>query len=300
MEIQNDWMKLKNLAIFKAFPEERLTELSKVLKPVAYKQGEIIFEEGSRGNSLFLVTSGEVKIEKRLDAEGREFKQLALFTEGAFFGEMALMEDQVRFARAAASADVTMLELEKTALFKWIEKQPVAAISFFVEMVRVISQRLRRTSSELTMLFDLSQSVLRTYPSSKDFLAKALNEIMLHMEGAWSSAACIYNSFNDEFEIAGAEGTFKDTAVMAMQAAGDIKSEWMNPNTYLLVLPGKNKPQGYMIFSKQGEIDMEERNGITIAFNTLSYLLSSALENIEHQNELILKERLEFKKIGGI
>lgn len=300
MKPHNQTKQLKNLSIFKAFPEERLNELANVLKAVSFKKDSVIFEEGSRGNSLFLITSGQVIIDKKLDAGGKSFKQLALFTEGDFFGEMALVKDQVRFARAVARTDVAILELEKSTLFEWIEKQPVTGISFFMEMVRVISQRLRRTSSELTMLFNLSQLVLEPHRSEKAFVARVLKEIMLHLEGAWSAMACVYNLFNEEFEVASAIGPSKDSLVSAVQTkpGPSIQSKWLDNSVYRLVFPGKKRPQGYMIFSAQGGLELEARNSLTVAFTTVSYLISSVLENIRHQTENTLMERLKSQKLG--
>lgn len=290
---------LKSLPIFRAFPEDRLEELSKVLIPVSARKDAVIFEEGSRGNSLFLIVSGQVRVDKKLDQEGKDFKQLAIFSEGDFFGEMALVEDQVRFARAVAQTDAELMELEKSSLFKWIEKQPVAAISFFIEMVRVMSQRLRRTSSELTMLFDLSQLVFESHPSGKAFLSKALGEIMLHLEGPWSAAAFSYNPFNDEFETASAIGAAAGSLGCACQGR-DIKSEWLKDSVYRLVLRGKDRPHGCIVFSMEAGLEPEERNSITVALTTVGYLLSSVLENIEHQTETVLMERLKTRKMGSI
>ncbi len=300
MKPHDQTKRLKSLSIFKSFPEEKLEQLANVLKPVSLKKDSVIFEEGSRGNSLFLVTSGLVGINKKLDAGGKSFKQLALFTEGDFFGEMALVKDQVRFAKAVALTDVTLFELEKSTLFEWIEKQPVTGISFFVEMVRVISQRLRRTSSELTMLFNLSQLVLKPHQSEKAFVASALKEIMLHLEGSWSAVACVYNPFNEEFEVVSAVGPSKDSLVSAVQTKPDsaIRSQWLDDCAYRLVFPGKKCPQGYMIFSAQSELELEARNSLTVAFTTVSYLISSVLENIRHQTENTLMERLKSQKLG--
>lgn len=300
MKPHNQTQHLKTLAIFRAFPEEKLEQLANVLKPVSFKKDSVIFEEGSRANSLFLIKSGQVEINKKRDTGGKSFKQLALFTEGDFFGEMALVKDQVRFARAVAQTDVTLFELEKSTLFEWIEKQPVTGISFFVEMVRVISLRLRRTSSELTMLFNLSQLVLEPHQSEKSFVVSALKEIMLHLEGTWSAVACLYNPFNEEFEVAAAVGPSKDSLVSAVQTKPDstIQSQWLDDRAYRLVFPGKDRPQGYMIFSAQGTLELEERNSLTVAFATMSYLTSSVLENIRHQTENALMERLKSQKLG--
>ncbi|MFH1619104.1 MAG: Crp/Fnr family transcriptional regulator [bacterium] len=288
---------LKSLAIFRAFPEDKLKELAEVLSPVSHTKNGIIFDEGSRGNSLFLVTAGEVRIEKKLDPEGKTFKQLAIFAEGDFFGEMALVEDQVRFARAFAQTDVSLLELEKSKLFGWIEKQPVAAVSFFVEMVRTISLRLRRTSSELTMLFDLSRLAMEHHASGEAFLARLLDEVMPHLEGAWKVGAYFYNQFNGEYVLTASVGPGASALPAPEMLPQDSRSAWLNDSVYRMVLPGKDCPRGYVIFSGPGRLDAGERNNMTVAFTTLACLTVSVLENIEHQTETTLMERLKEQKL---
>ena len=159
---------------------------------------------------------------------------------------------------------------------------------------------LRRTSSELTMLFNLSQLMLEPHQSEKSFITRALNEIMLHMEGTWSAVACVYNPFNEEFEVAAAIGPSRDSFVSTVQIKPDsaIQSQWLGDRAYRLVFPGKDRPQGYMIFSAQGTLEPEERNSLTVAFTTMSYLTSSVLENIKHQTENALMERLKSQKSG--
>jgi CRP/FNR family cyclic AMP-dependent transcriptional regulator len=64
-----------------------------------YNQGQHIFREGEVGDSAFIVFGGNVSI-YRLTEEGEEI--LATLAKGALFGEMALIDDDVRMASAKA------------------------------------------------------------------------------------------------------------------------------------------------------------------------------------------------------
>src|SRR3989339_204938 len=96
---------LKDIGIFKNFSAEMLEEFSAYFKRVVHGRGEVVFREKSEGDTIFIIVSGEVVIEKRLDEEGREFKQLAVLGKGEFFGEMAVIDGQSRTAQARTSEE---------------------------------------------------------------------------------------------------------------------------------------------------------------------------------------------------
>lgn len=64
-----------------------------------FKEGQHIFREGETGDSAFIVFSGNVAIYKPAE-EGEQL--LAKLAKGAMFGEMALIDDDVRMASAKA------------------------------------------------------------------------------------------------------------------------------------------------------------------------------------------------------
>lgn len=61
----NDKSFLKNVKLFADLTNEELTIIGKSLKIVHYKANEVIFEEDSSGNELFLLFEGQVCISKK-------------------------------------------------------------------------------------------------------------------------------------------------------------------------------------------------------------------------------------------
>jgi CRP/FNR family cyclic AMP-dependent transcriptional regulator len=80
------------------------TRYSKFLR--SYNKSEIIFEENSHGNEMYVIHSGLVKISTR--APGQEVV-LATLGPGEFFGEIALVDSGPRTATATADEDDTQL-----------------------------------------------------------------------------------------------------------------------------------------------------------------------------------------------
>ncbi|MBI4052323.1 MAG: Crp/Fnr family transcriptional regulator [Elusimicrobia bacterium] len=290
---------LKSLPLAQHIPPNKLNGFLEFLQPVPIENGQIIFEEGSQGDSLFLIAEGKVRIEKKSGVGEKEQKQLAFLGTGDFFGEMALIEEIPRSAQAVAETDVLLFKLEKKALFKWLKSQPKEAVGFFVELVRVLSQRLRRTSQELTLLFDLSHLVLEKYASRREFISKMLREIIRHLEGSWSGGAYLYNEFNQEMELICTEGPTAPTLPPQLSNRSEGPTGWISPSTYCVLFPGKPDPMGVFLFQNKALMSLQEKNDIAVTLTATAHLASSCLENLQHQEEEVLKQRLKIAHGGA-
>jgi len=71
--------------------------------------GDIVFEEGAEGDSVFVIQSGEVEL-SRLGASGRS--TVARLGPGAFFGEMSVIVGERRTARAVAVVPTRLIQLD--------------------------------------------------------------------------------------------------------------------------------------------------------------------------------------------
>src|SRR5262245_33703241 len=100
---------LRALPLFRHLPDARIEELARILAVQTFPAGGLIFEEGTPGDAMFLIGAGRVRIEKRVEAGG--FAELAVLTPGDVFGEMALIENLPRSARAVAHTTTTVFVL---------------------------------------------------------------------------------------------------------------------------------------------------------------------------------------------
>ena len=57
------------------------------------------------------------------------------------------------------------------------------AIGFFSRLVQMLSGRLRRSSNELTLVFDLSYLLLEPFPNATAMFDKAMPRVMQYLEG---------------------------------------------------------------------------------------------------------------------
>ncbi len=118
--------KLPEVPLFSDLPPEAFIELFERGLLLRFTKGQRVFEQGSVGQSFFIVCQGSVRVVRQEDDRVR---QLAVLPEGSFFGEMALLSDSPRTASVDAASDETQLLEISAALLSELSKRhpPVAA-----------------------------------------------------------------------------------------------------------------------------------------------------------------------------
>ena len=113
---------IRSLALFRHFPEAKLEELARVLSARALPAGAFVFEDGSAGDELFLLSGGQVRIEKEMEGEG--VAELAILSPGDVFGEMALLRGTARTATVTAATPSRLWILSRASLQEAIRRAP--------------------------------------------------------------------------------------------------------------------------------------------------------------------------------
>ena len=289
--------RLRSLAVLRHLPEAKLEELTRVLAVRAVPAGGLVFEDGSVGDTMFLLAEGQVRIEKRVEAGG--FAELALLSPGDVFGEMALIESVPRSARAVAHTDTTLFVLGRQDLDRWLASEPLMAVGFFVELLRVLSHRLRRSSQELVLLYDLSHLAVQRFDDEAAFLVAVLHRMIPHLDGDWSAAAYLYNEFNDEVSRVGTEGRRGESLPRTLPI-GEAASRWLDAASFCVALTGKaDTPLGFLVARNELAMSPVERTEVEVALTTAAHLVASALQNIKHGTEERLRARLQRERTYG-
>lgn len=107
--------------------------------------GTVLFQEGDRGEEMYILQTGKVKISKRI--RGVE-KTLATLEKGEFFGEMAILNDKPRSATAEAVEDCDILVIDRKTFETLLRGNVEIAIRF----IKRLSDRLRETNDQLEAL----------------------------------------------------------------------------------------------------------------------------------------------------
>ncbi len=98
--------------------------------------GQPIFREGDAGSEMYIIETGTVDIHR----ESRGGEPLATLEAGDFFGEMAVLEDQPRFASATARTAVRLLRIDRAAFGDVLSQN----VEIAIRIMRKLTARLRR------------------------------------------------------------------------------------------------------------------------------------------------------------
>jgi len=132
---------LKKIHLFHGLGEDELAAIAAELDEVPYPKGAVIFQQGAKADSFYLIYGGSVRIVR---TQNKKEYQLARLVREDYFGEMALVANRPRSATASALTDTLLLVLSRADFEKLFKKHPQAALNMAVAIrSRELAQRLR-------------------------------------------------------------------------------------------------------------------------------------------------------------
>ena len=147
--------KLKKVRLFQTLQgdEERLAKLADTFSWRQTKAGSEVISEGTEGSELYILYKGAVKVLKRtLDQD-----LYALVTlrddENAFFGELALMDKEVRSASVTAETDCEFLVINREDFNRLGEEDPQLGLLVTRAIGKELAKKLRRANKDMIALF---------------------------------------------------------------------------------------------------------------------------------------------------
>ena len=276
---------------------EKLISHREIINLLTFKEtseNEIIFDEGDDSHSLFILQNGDVVIEKAVNLEKTEFKELAYISSPSFFGEIALFDDVKRTARARAISKCTLIEITQDGFKRILKIDPDLAAEILSFISKTLTLRLAHTSKELTLLYDISKHLVVRYTQEKEFLEKIVDEITLYFNEC-EIEAYYYNFFNDEFEKIYEINPHKNLDVNI----GSYKnSQWINTKTYLQIISDEKQTKSAILYIFEKDLSTQDINDYTTIFNTISYIVSAGMKVASRNNEILLIEKLKRRKEG--
>lgn len=150
--------RLRSVPIFQRLSDTHLSHLGARLGERSYPRSAAIFHQGSEGDELHLIVSGQVRI--YTNSESGQELSVRIFADGDFFGELALLDGRPRSATAETMRPTRTLTLHRTAFLQAIKADPGIAILVLEEL----SHRLRATNTYIEHLAGASaaQRIVRT------------------------------------------------------------------------------------------------------------------------------------------
>jgi diguanylate cyclase (GGDEF)-like protein len=155
---------LRNVNLFHALKEEELKVVATYSEYHRYKTDEVIFEEGSSADELFIIKDGEVLISKK-SGDGKKLS-IASFIAGEAFGELDLLDVTDRTASATAIKESVLLRFpaQNTQFKDILQKHPSIFARILHKLLVTIAGRIRQTNKLLSektpWVQDLRQQLL--------------------------------------------------------------------------------------------------------------------------------------------
>jgi CRP/FNR family cyclic AMP-dependent transcriptional regulator len=148
---------LKKIPLFKDFKSTELASVSMVAHRERYKRDQVIFKEKDKGDALYIIKKGRVRIIKR-DSFGEDHV-LALLKPGEYFGEISLVDRAPRSATVVAHEDTECIAIKRGDFKNLIAGNTEIERKFYKSFSEVLCERLRVTNENLTFSQEINKLI---------------------------------------------------------------------------------------------------------------------------------------------
>lgn len=132
--------------LFAGITPEAARALLAQMRPIELTRGQVLFEEGDEGDTLYVIERGKMKLGRR-SADGRE-NLLQVLGPSEMFGELSLFDPGPRTATLTAVGSVRLQEVDHPRIVQWLQAYPSVA----QHLLEALARRLRRTNDALADL----------------------------------------------------------------------------------------------------------------------------------------------------
>ncbi len=208
---------LSRIPLFQKLSPEELQQLAEEVDQVRFKDDETIFNEQDKGDALYVLESGSVRIWV-LDEDVRPVT-LKELQPGEFFGELAVLDRGPRSTNATAIGETTLHRLSSDDFQKFLMGHPDVAIDIICE----IGARMRQTN---VLVSQRATRNINTEMEERSTIGQRIADRVASFGGSWTFII-IYVSF-----LAGwmAFNTF----VLVHYGSGETGAEF-DPYPYILL-----------------------------------------------------------------
>lgn len=138
--------------LFEQFSLAEIRLMGHFMQVYRAQAGQEIIREGEPGDFMMIVVEGHVEVFKQ--DQWNAPRLIATIDEGKSIGEMSMIDGEPRFATCVATQPTLIAVLHRESLARIIVEQPMLGAKILMELVLMLSQRLRATSQRLLGLLD--------------------------------------------------------------------------------------------------------------------------------------------------
>lgn len=143
MTLKRPITRLPRTGLFSGTNDRTMAAFEALARPQTLDAGEILFEQGDEGDSLYYVESGTLEVSV-LSAEGRKL-YLELMKPGDIFGEIALLSPGARTATITAREPCELARIARS----YLVQSCLSDAELALEVAAIAGRRLRWISTQL-------------------------------------------------------------------------------------------------------------------------------------------------------
>lgn len=134
--------------LFDGLDPTQLADVVRIMQMQRVRDAHDIFREGDEGDAWFVVFRGEVVVSK--SSPFGPPRTVAVLGPRSCFGEMAVLDGSERSAGVRVRGDATLFRFPRDAFGRLVDEGNVGAYKLVFAMARVLSQRLRGLTQQLS------------------------------------------------------------------------------------------------------------------------------------------------------
>lgn len=126
---------LRHVDLLRDLTMAEVIRLCQAFTPREVQAGEVLIREGEPGEDFFVLVEGAVEVY-------RGQQRMAVLEKGSHFGDIALVAERPRTASVRAATPCRLLTTRRSALYPFLEREPMLAAKFFWKLAQTLGLRL--------------------------------------------------------------------------------------------------------------------------------------------------------------
>ena len=148
--------KLKKLPLLESLNNnyEVLNKITEIIYIKNIKPGEAIIREDEEGETFYILYAGKVEITKKTRHNDSFTVDILNADNNSCFGELALIDDELRSATVVAINEVTLLAIDKSDFIKMGNNNTKIGLEVTRVLSKIMAQRMRKSTQDMITVFD--------------------------------------------------------------------------------------------------------------------------------------------------
>lgn len=119
-----------------------------------FSPGAMVLDMGEWDRSMYMVLSGQLEVLVPANTTNSDYRRLTVIETGSVFGEQTFIDGRPRSAFIRAITDGELSKLNWQSFVALSQNDPELGQTVMMELARILSERLRQTTTYLNLLYD--------------------------------------------------------------------------------------------------------------------------------------------------